>query len=256
MTNIYLITNHAVSPNMYYVGRTDKDLDKRFEEHIRLASRKNNKLLHEAIIEYGKRNFTIELLEIVDNELAPEVEEKYIKYYNSHYKDGCGYNMRYESVNRDKNYYGADITTVQNNISNGMAWNKGISPSTETRNKISKTKKHRSKNGLYKKYGHKHSEETKAKLSEVAKNRPSASKETRDKLRKNSSGRKCYYNPDEKKRIFLKNDQEIPPGYIKGKGTVWVNDGESSISIDLWEKEEYIRNGYTKGRMVHVGKDS
>jgi predicted GIY-YIG superfamily endonuclease len=39
MTDIYLITNHAVSPNMYYVGRTDGDLDKRFVEHVRLASR-------------------------------------------------------------------------------------------------------------------------------------------------------------------------------------------------------------------------
>jgi group I intron endonuclease len=256
MTNIYLITNRAVTPNMYYIGRTNKELEKRFEEHIRLASRKNNKLLHEAILEYGKRNFTIELLEKVDECIASEIEEKYIKQFNSHFKDGFGYNMRYENVDQNKHYYGADLRIVEENISKGAAWNKGVPVSETTRKKVSETKKHRHKNGLYKKYGHKHSEETKAKLSEIAKKRPAPTKETRDKLSEKSSGRKCYYNPELRKRVFLKNDEEIPSGYLKGKGTAWVSDGKTEVSVDLWEKEKYIRNGYSEGRLVYVGKNS
>lgn len=256
MTNIYLITNHAVTPNMYYVGRTDKNLEERFKQHVRLASRKNNKLLHEAILEYGKRNFSIRLLETVSDDVAAKIEEKYIKEYNSHHKDGCGYNMRYENVDNSKHYYGVDFKIVQENISNGDAWNKGIPLPEETRKKVSETKKRRHKNGLYKNYGHKHSEKTKARLSEIAKNRPPPSNETRDKLREKSSGRKCYYNPEEKRRIFLKNDQNPPPGFIQGKGTVWLNNGENVISVDLWEKERYIKNGYAEGRLVYVGKNS
>jgi group I intron endonuclease len=256
MTNIYLITNLAVFPNMYYVGKTIDSLEKRLHEHIRMASKENNRLLHEAILEYGKRNFIIELIEVVPEEESSKKEEFYIRKFNSHFRDGAGYNMRYESSIKDKTYHGAAKEIVIRNIDNGDAWNKGISLSEETKQKVSRTKKQRSKLGLYNLYGHKHSEETKKKLSEIAKNRPTPTEETRNKLKEKSSGRICYYNPEEKKRIFLKNVNEVPDGYIKGKGTVWLNNGESSISVDLWEKEEYIRNGYSKGRVVYVGRNS
>lgn len=256
MINIYLITNHAVSPKKVYVGRTKKSLEERFSEHVKMASRENNKILHEAILEYGKRNFTIELLESVSEELAAGIEERYIRNLNSHYIDGGGYNMRYETAMNEKHYNGADVETIKNNLSNGDVWNKGVRLSEETKLKVSKTKKRRFELGLYEKYGHKHSEETKRKLSEIAKNRPPPSDDTRIKLKEKSSERKCYYNPTEKKRVFLKNDQTIPEGYIKGKGTVWVNDGKTEYSIDLWEREEYTNRGYSQGRLVYVGKNS
>lgn len=256
MINIYLITNNAVSPKMYYVGRTKKSLDERLTEHVKMASKNFNRLLHEAILEYGKRNFTIEILEIVEDDISCIIEEKYIRKYNSHYLDGFGYNMRYENVTKNVNYYGADTEIVKNNILKGNAWNKGINLSEEVKNKVSKTKKRRFELGMYKNYGHKHTEKTKSKLSEIAKNRKPISFETKEKLRKQSSGRKCYYNVKEKKRIFIKNDQNIPEGYIKGKGTCWVNNGKENFSIDIWEKENYFRNGYSKGRLVYVGKNN
>jgi len=255
MINIYLITNNAVSPKMYYVGRTKKPLDERLTEHVRMASRNFNRLLHESILEYGKRNFTIELLEVVEDDISYEIEEKYIRKYNSHYIDGFGYNMRYESITKDVNYYGADKEVVKNNILKGNAWNKGISLSKEVKSKVSKTKKRRFELGKYKNYGHKHTEETKSKLSKIAKNRKPISSETREKLRKQSSDRSCYYNEKEKKRVFIKNSQTIPEGYIKGKGTCWVNNGKENFSIHVWDKEDYFKRGYFKGRIVYVGKN-
>ena len=161
---IYLITN--ICNDKKYVGQTKLDLQDRFNQHIRLGCRENNRLINEAIIEYGKRNFKIELIEEIDDSLAAEIESFYIKKYLSHYKDGNGYNMRYETSNVfEKNYYGVDKTIVENNIKNGNAWNKGISISSETKQKVSQTKKHRFEHGLYKNYGHLHTEETKQKLS-------------------------------------------------------------------------------------------
>ena len=47
---IYLITNTAVNPHMYYVGLTKNELDRRLQEHITLGRHEGNKLLSDAII--------------------------------------------------------------------------------------------------------------------------------------------------------------------------------------------------------------
>lgn len=247
---IYLITNHETSPKKYYVGRTKLPLNERFQQHIKMAKKENNGILHEAILEYGKRNFTIELLEKVDESKAHIIEQKYIKEYCSHFKDGSGYNMRYENVEYVKTYNGASIETVKNNLKNGNNWNKGIPLSEEAKQKISNTKKHRKSLGLYDgKYGHPLTEETKKKISEAAKNRK-ISKETRKKLSESSSNRKVYYNIEEKCRKFIKNGENIPRGYVKGKGACWYNDGKNEYCVDIWEEEKYRHGGYTKGRLV------
>lgn len=252
---IYLITN--LCNDKKYVGKTALTLEERFTQHIRLGCRENNRLINEAIIEYGKRNFNIQLLEEVDEHTASLKETQYIKKYLSHYKDGNGYNMKYEtSIDQVKKYHGAEKIAIENNLNNKCAWNKGISFSEESKQKISQTKKHRHKNGLYKKYGHKHTEETKQKLSLIAKNRPSPSQETRNKLSENSSNRFCVYSLIEQKRLFLKKGSEIPDGWIIGKGTCWVNDGKKSYSIDVWEEKRYIEEGYIRGRLGNVVRNS
>lgn len=252
-TKIYLIINKSIDPEMYYVGRTKLSLDERFFQHIKMGSRENNHLLHEAILEYGKRNFTIQLLEEVEDEYAAIREDFYIKKYLSHHKDGRGYNMRYETANNiNKDYHGADYQVVKENIERGAAWNKGISFSEKSKIKMGITKKHRFENGLYNKYGHLHTEETKKKLSDIAKRRPAPTLETRKKLSDKSSNRICIYNPKEKQRMFIKKGSDLPDGWIVGKGTCWVNDGKKSVSIDIWEEAEYNKLGYTRGRLVDV----
>ena len=250
---IYLITNKFVDPVKYYVGRTKLSLEERFSQHVKLGSRENNHLLHEAIVEYGKRNFTIELLEEVEEEKASDVENSYIKKYLSHHKDGNGYNMRYETVDdKDKEYHGADFHLVRKNIDDGFAWNKGISLSKKSRDKISETKNHRFENGLYTNYGHKHTDETRQKMSRIAKERKPPSHETRQKLSEKSSNRFCIYNKNKKQRKYIGKESEVPDGWIVGKGTCWVNDGKKSYSIDIWEEEEYNKLGYVRGRLGNV----
>jgi len=250
---IYLITNHFTNPKMYYVGRTKLSLDERFSQHIKMGYKENNHLLHEAILEYGKRNFTIELLDVCDDHNANQIEDFYIKKYMSHHKDGRGYNMRYETTdNIDKNYHGVDYHIIKENIDNGLVWNKGINFSEKSKKKISETKKHRFENGLYTKYGHFHSEETKKRLSEIAKARPTPSQETRQKLSEKSSNRFCIYSIEEKQRKFIKKGCELPDGWVIGKGTCWVNNGEKSISIDIWEETKYNKLGYVRGRLGNV----
>lgn len=252
-TKIYLITNISNDPEMYYVGRTKLSLEERFQEHVRMGSRENNHLLHEAILEYGKRNFTIQLLEEVEDEYAPLLEDYYIKKYFSHHKDGRGYNMRYETTDYIiKDYHGGDYQVVKENIKSGAAWNKGISFSEKSKTKMSQTKKHRFENGLYDKYGHLHSEETKKKLSDIAKRRPAPSLETRKKLSEKSSNRIYIYSLKEKQRMFIKKGSDLPDGWIVGKGTCWVNDGKKSVSIDIWKEAEYNKLGYVRGRLVNV----
>jgi group I intron endonuclease len=128
---------------MYYVGLTKNELDRRLQEHITLGRHEGNKLLSDAIIEYGKRNFTIEVIEEVDESEARIKEDYYIRKYKSHYVDGCGYNMRYETCNYKKHYHGANQEQIEENIKNGRVWNYGISFSSQSKEKMRKTKKHR-----------------------------------------------------------------------------------------------------------------
>jgi group I intron endonuclease len=247
---IYLIINHAEQQKKYYVGQTKNNLEDRFIQHIRQGRRENNCLIHEAILEFGKRNFTIELLEEVEDDKARERETFYIKKYMSHFKDGDGYNMKYETCeNNSKHYHGSDIKQVRENISQGNVWNKGIAFSDESRSKMSKTKKHRHSKGLYKNYGHKHTEETKQKLSDIAKKRPKQSKETLEKISQQSKGRIWIFNNDLKQRKFVKENIILTEGWKKGKGMCWVNDGTESFSIDQWEKDNYLIKGYKSGRI-------
>ncbi len=92
MYEVYLITNCV--NNKKYVGITKRGYKFRFREHISSAKCGSNNLLHCAIRKYGESNFSLELVQSnVPTEDIGEVEQFYIKYYNTYYKDRCGYNM-------------------------------------------------------------------------------------------------------------------------------------------------------------------
>jgi group I intron endonuclease len=248
---IYLITNTAVNPYMYYVGLTKFDLDKRLQEHVALGRHEGNKLLSDAIIEYGKRNFTIEVIEEVDESEARTKEDYYIRKYKSHYRDGCGYNMKYETCNYIKHYHGANQEQIQENIENGRPWNYGISFSQQSKEKMKKTKKHRYSLGLYTKFNTKHSQETKDKISK-SKIGKKLTQEHKDKISKDSSGRTWIFNNNLKKRKFVKKEEidfYLQTGWEKGQGSIWVNNMIESISIDSWDYPKYIQKGFVNGRI-------
>ena len=192
---IYLITNTAVNPHMYYVGLTKFDLDRRLQEHVSLGKHEGNKFLSDAIIEYGKRNFTIEVIEEVDESEARNKEDYYIRKYKSNHIDGGGYNMRYEISNYEKHYHGANQEQIQENIKNGRPWNYGVSFSLQSKEKMRKTKKHRYSLGLYKKFNTNHTQETKDKIAE-SKRGQKLSQEHRKNIAKSSSGRVWISNTE------------------------------------------------------------
>lgn len=89
MGYVYKITN--LKNNKIYIGITKHSIYKRFKQHCEINRKKLN-YLSTSIKRYGKENFTIELLEIVDNEKLYQKEIEYIKLYNSNDKM-IGYNL-------------------------------------------------------------------------------------------------------------------------------------------------------------------
>jgi group I intron endonuclease len=248
---IYLITNTAVNPNMYYVGLTKNKLDRRLQEHITLGRHEGNKLLSDAIIEYGKRNFTIEVIEEVDESEARMKEDYYIRKHKSHYRDGCGYNMRYETCSYEKHYHGANQEQIEENIRNGRAWNYAIGFSTQSKEKMRKTKKHRYSLGVYKKFNTNHSQETKDKIAE-SKRGQKLTEEHKNKISECSSGRTWIHNKSLKKRKFIKKEEldfYFENGWENGKGVIWMNNGVNCMCADIWNYKNFIACGYITGRI-------
>lgn len=85
--HIYKITN--LITNEVYIGKTRQSLETRFKKHCVSSDCPS---LHEAILDYGRKNFKIELLEECEEENSSEIESKYIKQYDSIKK---GYNNTY-----------------------------------------------------------------------------------------------------------------------------------------------------------------
>ena len=248
---IYLITNTAVNPLMYYVGLTKNELDRRLQEHITLGRHEGNKLLSDAIIEYGKRNFTIEVIEEVDESEARMKEDYYIRKYKSHYRDGCGYNMKYETCNYEKHYHGANQELIEENIRNGRAWNYGISFSTQSKEKMRKTKKHRYSLGVYKKFNTNHSQETKNKIAE-SKRGKKLTEEHKNKIAECSSGRTWIHKKDLKERKFIKKEEinlYLLNGWESGKGVIWINNVVECLCVNIWDYENYTEKGFVCGRI-------
>ena len=83
MTQIYKITNTI--NNKLYIGKTNLTLLQRFKQHI--YSSKKIKLekrpLYSAFKKHGIENFSISLIEIVDENISNEREIFWIDFYSS-----------------------------------------------------------------------------------------------------------------------------------------------------------------------------
>lgn len=91
---IYKVTNNI--NGKIYIGQTTFSLEERFQQHLRDCknkSRKGRPFMY-ALNKYGKENFTISLIEEVDDSLLNEREQYWIKELHSYIKDplSCGYN--------------------------------------------------------------------------------------------------------------------------------------------------------------------
>lgn len=83
MKNIYIITN--LINKKQYVGKTKQLIEDRFNQHVYLNT---NTIIHYAILEYGKVNFKVELLETVNDDIALQKEKFYINKFNTLYPNG------------------------------------------------------------------------------------------------------------------------------------------------------------------------
>lgn len=106
--NIYKITN--LINGKVYIGQTKNTPQYRFDQHYREAKshhKKNYGVFHDALLKYGKNNFTVELIETVEDQRhADERERFWIQQYHS---DNILYGYNYDSggiANNTKN----DIT--------------------------------------------------------------------------------------------------------------------------------------------------
>lgn len=95
---IYKITNKL--NGKIYIGQTLKSLEERFQKHCWGTTEKDkyhmNMAIKKAIRKYGKENFTIELIEEVNQELLDIREIYWISFYDSYNK---GYNCTLGGTN-------------------------------------------------------------------------------------------------------------------------------------------------------------
>lgn len=89
-SGIYLIQNKKTGQK--YIGQSI-DVERRWSEHLRHGKYKNYSRIDNAIVKYGENNFTLSIIEEIDNEHELNEREQYwIRYYNT-YKDKNHYNL-------------------------------------------------------------------------------------------------------------------------------------------------------------------
>src|SRR5271165_5090577 len=95
MFYIYKITN--LINNKLYIGYT-KNLEKRWKQHLHIASTKKKDLyhyIHKSINKYGSNNFIIEQIEECESkQIAIEREKYWIAYFKST-NQSIGYNLTF-----------------------------------------------------------------------------------------------------------------------------------------------------------------
>ena len=89
LINIYCITN--LKNGKQYIGQTARTIEERFKEHC-AGYGYSISLIYQAIKKYGKENFDLILLEVVERAIACKRETFYIKKFNTSFRSH-GYNL-------------------------------------------------------------------------------------------------------------------------------------------------------------------
>lgn len=135
--DVYKITNKV--NKKIYIGITNQGINTRWYKHCSEAKKGSTASLHRAILKYGKSNFQIEIIEVIENKDYDHLKEREMYWIN-----------KFDSYNRDKGY----------NLTLGGDGTFGRFHSDETKDKIRR-----------KAIGREVSDETKAKMSESHQNR-------------------------------------------------------------------------------------
>ena len=161
---VYKITN-KISGKLY-IGQTVQKVSTRWIQHkCDAKTRKYHSVLHRAMNKHGIENFEIKIIARCNSmEEMNHREAYYINTFNTLAPNG------YNAAEGGKNHRLTDaqkikLSKLKMGVKTGKTWNKGISPSYETRMKI-KYASTGKRNGMY---GKCHSEETKKKIAEKRK---------------------------------------------------------------------------------------
>lgn len=181
---IYKITNKI--NDKIYIGKS-KNPTSRFKRHLYVANHKDTEPnqfqpIHAAIAKYGSDNFFLEIIDECDSEIEIFIKETH---WISHYKS----NMKKYP---DTGY----------NLTNGGEGASGLSPSIETRNKISQANSGEN-NGMY---GKTHSLKTRQNMVTSQASRKHREPLTEERKRKN---REAALKQDFSFRIPLSIKREI-----------------------------------------------
>lgn len=87
---IYKITN--LVNNKIYIGKTEREVESRWNEHKSKARKNQKSYLYNAIRKYGEQNFIIETIEKVDVNSLSDREKYWIEFFKSNNKE-IGYNL-------------------------------------------------------------------------------------------------------------------------------------------------------------------
>ena len=115
---IYKITNNV--NGKIYIGQTIQNVKERFYQHCatKCSYKVANMVIHKAIKKYGKSNFTLEVIEEVEQNILNDREKYWIKYYNS-YKNG--YNSTEGGQDGAKSFKILDVESIIREYNSGKS---------------------------------------------------------------------------------------------------------------------------------------
>lgn len=80
---VYCILNKV--NQKFYVGKTVKTIERRFNEHVNLSRKSDRTRLSKAIRKYGRDSFSIEIIDTADKEILHLIEMIYINEFSPAY---------------------------------------------------------------------------------------------------------------------------------------------------------------------------
>lgn len=115
---IYKITNKI--NGKVYIGQTIQNVKERFYQHcaIRCDRKVLNMAIHKAIFKYGKKNFTIEVIEEIESTNLNDREKYWIQYYDSY---SNGYNSTIGGQEGIKQYKNLDTKSIISEYNKGKS---------------------------------------------------------------------------------------------------------------------------------------
>lgn len=238
-----------VSPSgKIYIGQS-VDFESRKSQY-RLGHCKNQVHITASINKYGFKNHVFEILHQLPPDVGILILNQYEQLYMDLYRE-CGFQLMNIREAGCTGKLGLETKEKMSKSKKGQrAWNKGVTPSAETRAKIKAAMKNRLPA----------SEETRLKISKALKNRV-FSNEHREKISQTLIGHKRSYDSRLRQSIAAKGKPRGPKSEeskrkqsIKMKGRILSKEHKAAISKGLQGRVAKPHTEETKERLSFLAK--